>query len=322
MNIIGQRHKIVQQDIPIINTTIPDITDIPDGIKVTTNSIQNDCESNNNNSETSTAPSCINARMTCTMIIDLLNDTIINCLPTNCKNINTISTESIAKLNNLTFQSIIAKYTLDFKQSVAFEIMASSFILKSLSIEGISIEDIHTFFENNDIEKLKYTMSLSGLKKAMKNKGGEEELVMFLSGMGGTGKSEVIKVFVYFAKGISYVFGWNYDNDVVKITALTGSAACEIPNGRTLHSQAGLSSNKISLKLKETWKTTKMIIIDEVSFLDEDHIKKLDKDMRKLKESDSMYGGIHIVFVGDQLEVHLYLKEIHCNSMQLIELFS
>ena len=299
LNIIGQRHKIVQQDIPIINTTIPDITDIPDGIKVTTNSIQNDCESNNNNSETSTAPSCINARMTCTMIIDLLNDTIINCLPTNCKNINTISTESIAKLNNLTFQSIIAKYTLDFKQSVAFEIMASYFILKSLSIEGMSIEDIHTFFENNDIEKLKYTMSLSGLKKAMKNKGGEEELVMFLSGMGGTGKSEVIKAFVYFAKGISFVFGWNYDNDVVKITALTGSAACEIPNGRTLHSQAGLSSNKISLKFKETWKTTKMTIIDEVSFLDEDNIKKLDKHMRKLKESDSMYGGIHIVFVGD-----------------------
>ena len=65
-----------------------------------------------------------------------------------------------------------------------------------------------------------------------------------------------------------------------------------------------------------------MIIIDEVSFLDEDNIKKLDKHMRKLKESDSMYGGIHIVFVGDQLEVHLYLKEIHCNSMQLIEPFS
>ena len=118
MNIIGQRHKIVQQDIPIINTTIPDITDIPDGIKVTTNSIQNDCEFNNNNNETSTVHSCIKTRMTCTMIIDLLNDTIINCLPTNCNNINTISTESIAKLNDLTFQSIIAKYTLDFKQSV------------------------------------------------------------------------------------------------------------------------------------------------------------------------------------------------------------
>ena len=42
-----------------------------------------------------------------------------------------------------------------------------------------------------------------------------------------------------------------------------------------------------------------MLIIDEVSFLDEDNIRKLDKHMRKLKEKDVMYGGIHVVFVGD-----------------------
>ena len=124
----------------------------------------------------------------------------------------------------------------------------------------------------------------------MIDKGGDKELIMFLSGMGGTGKSEVIKAFVYFAKGISIAFSWVYDNDVIKITALTGSAACEIPNGRTLHSQVGLSHRKISSKLKETWITTKMIIIDEVSFLDEDNIRKLDKHMRMLKEDDSMYG--------------------------------
>ena len=64
----------------------------------------------------------------------------------------------------------------------------------------------------------------------MMDRGGDEQLVMFLSGMGGTGKSEVIKAFVEFAKGINIAFGWNYDNDVIKITALTGSAACEIPN--------------------------------------------------------------------------------------------
>ena len=115
----------------------------------------------------------------------------------------------------------------------------------------------------------KYTCSLSGLKKSMTKKGAKNNLVMFLSGMGGTGKSEVIKAFVAFAKNISYVFGWNYDNDTVKITALTGAAACEIPNGRTLHSQACLSNNKITKGAKESWKSTKILIIDEISFLDE-----------------------------------------------------
>ena len=89
-------------------------------------------------------------------------------------------------------------------------------------------------------------------EKYMTEKGGHNDLIMFLSGMGGTGKSEVIKVFAYFAKGISLVFGWNYNSDVIKITALTGAAACEIPNGRTLHSQACLSSNRVTKSNKES----------------------------------------------------------------------
>ena len=121
--------------------------------------------------------------------------------------------------------------------------------------------------------------------------------------MGGTGKSEVIKVVVQFVKGISSAFGWKYDNDVVKITALTGSAVYEVPNGGVLHSQACLSHRKISLKLEETWKSTNMIIIAEVTFLDEDNIRKLDKYMQKLKENDSMYGGVRIVFVGDLIQM-------------------
>ena len=158
----------------------------------------------------------------------------------------------------------------------------------------------------------------------MIDQGGHNDLVMFLSGMGGTGKSEVIKAFVHFAKNIRHAFGWKYDNDVIKITALTGAAACEIPNGRTLHSQACLSSQKISQKQKDTWVYTKMLVIDEVSFLDEDNLRKLDKHLRKLKEKDVMFGGVHEVFVGDffkcyQSEVHLYIKTTQFNSMLSIE---
>ena len=65
---------------------------------------------------------------------------------------------------------------------------------------------------------------------------------------------------------------------------MTGAATCEIPNGRTLHSQACLSSDRITKASKESWVSTKMLIIDEVSFLDEDSIRKLDKHMRKLEE--------------------------------------
>ena len=133
----------------------------------------------------------------------------------------------------------------------------------------------------------------------MASKGGTKDLVMFLSGMGGTDKSEVIKAFIYFAKNISILFGWNYDTDVIKVTALTGAAACEIPDGRTMHSQACLPSTKITKSKIESWKSTKMLVIDEVSFLDEENLQKLDKNMRKLKEKDVLYGGVLFVFVGD-----------------------
>ena len=117
--------------------------------------------------------------------------------------------------------------------------------------------------------------------------------------MGGTGKSEVIKAFIYFAKGISLFFGWNYNDDIIKVMAMTGAAACEIPNGRTLHSQTCLSHTNISQDKIDSWTSTKMLIIDEVSFLDESSLEKLDEHMRKLKENNVMFGDVLIVFVGD-----------------------
>ena len=80
---------------------------------------------------------------------------------------------------------------------------------------------------------------------------------------------------------------------------MTGVAACQIPNGKTIHSQACLSNKTIGQANIDSWTSTKMLIIDEVSFLDEDNLKRLDKHLRILKQNDNLYGGIHVVFVGD-----------------------
>ena len=177
--------------------------------------------------------------------------------------------------------------------------MACSFILKSFTTQNITESILQSFFRENESQRNKYTDCLKGFKKSMKDQGGEDNLVMFLSGMGGTGKSEVISAFVYFVKNISTYFDWNHDTDVVKITACTGAAACQITDGRTIHSQAGLLGS-IGKAHMEAWKSTQMLIVDEVSFLSEHLLVKLDKHMRKLKETDNiMYGGIHTIFVGD-----------------------
>ena len=124
LKIISQRHKIVKQDIPSIRATIPDITDIPDGIKTTTMASSGSIESNNNDIQTNPLPLDFNTKMSFPMIIDILNDTILSALPNNyiCTK-NDTSTDPYAQSKDLSFKAIIAKYKLDFKQAIVFEIM-------------------------------------------------------------------------------------------------------------------------------------------------------------------------------------------------------
>lgn len=131
------------------------------------------------------------------MIIDILTEVVLNQM----REVTLINQDTSDLVNNVkdsSFQSVIAKYTLDFKQSIAFEIMASSFILKSLNVGNVSEDVLHSFFEGNDEERITHAKSLPGLRKYLIEKGGHNQLIIFLSGMGGTGKSEVIKAFVFF----------------------------------------------------------------------------------------------------------------------------
>ena len=70
--------------------------------------------------------------MNCTMVIAILNDTILYGLPMASTSEHTLQHNSDHNIENISFKYIISKYKLDFKQSVAFEIMSCTFILKSL----------------------------------------------------------------------------------------------------------------------------------------------------------------------------------------------
>lgn len=239
--------------------------------------------------------------------IEILNDIILKGLPmTSIVSEHDLQTEHGGhNVESLSFKHIISKYKLDFKQSVAFEIIACSFILKSLTVHNITENVLHEFFNENETKQNKYTDCLKGFKQSMKDRGGEDQLIMFLSGIGGTGKSEVIKAFIEFVKGIRIFFDWNYDDDVIQVSAYTGAAVCQIPNGKTLHSTVGLMGpNKLTQEKIDSWKSTMMLIIDEVSFLSEHILQKADKHMKVLKEvKDIMFGGCHVIFVGDFFQI-------------------
>ena len=147
----------------------------------------------------------------CAMVIEILNDIILHGLPMSSTNKHIIHHNSNHNIENISFKYIISKYKLDFKQSVAFEIMSCSFILKSLKKQNITEDILQQFLQTSKDCRNKYTDCLKGFKKNLNDRGGEEQLIMFLSGMGGTGKSEVIKAFVEFVESISIFFDWSYN---------------------------------------------------------------------------------------------------------------
>ena len=52
--------------------------------------------------------------------------------------------------------NIVSKYKVDFKQSIAFEIMSFSFILKSLKGLNIIEDVLQQFFQENKGQQNKY----------------------------------------------------------------------------------------------------------------------------------------------------------------------
>ena len=135
----------------------------------------------------------------------------------------------------------------------------------------------------------------------MLQRGGELNLFMFLSGMGGSGKSRVINAFKKYTQNVSSFFNWHYDFHTVKITAMTGSAAALLPEGRTLHSAACLNKDDMNIQDvdRREWKHTIVLIIDEISFMDVYELNNLNRKLKLLRQSDKMFGDVQVIIVGD-----------------------
>jgi ATP-dependent DNA helicase PIF1 len=126
---------------------------------------------------------------------------------------------------------------------------------------------------------------------------------IFISGPGGSGKSFFIKEVVKHCRMV---------NKKHQVCALTGCAAMLLRcQAKTIHSWSGIGLahgdvdrivNKVtSNKMKsQKWKTTKVLIIDEVSMMSRRLFNILDslgKNIRKC--SRKAFGGLQVIFCGD-----------------------
>ena len=127
------------------------------------------------------------------------------------------------------------------------------------------------------------------------------QLICFLSGPGGSGKSAVTKAVTSYTKSFCLNLGIGYTSRVVVVTAITGAAAVSI-KGETTSKALGLNkkSTNFSNEDIEEWKNTLLVIMDEISFSNRSEIEKADVNLRALKENDNYkFGGVDVVFAGD-----------------------
>lgn len=128
-----------------------------------------------------------------------------------------------------------------------------------------------------------------------------EQLLMHVSGVGGTGKSHLIKAIVKLHERT----GKRHE---LLLGAPTGIAAVLI-NGQTLHSliMATPSNTKHTSdvnSLVQVWRYIKTLIIDETSMVGAAFLSDLSGKMRKGKGDDIVnsakpFGGVNVIFMGD-----------------------
>jgi ATP-dependent DNA helicase PIF1 len=129
---------------------------------------------------------------------------------------------------------------------------------------------------------------------------------VFFTGSAGTGKSFLLKIII---KKLQTRYGKNN----IGISAPTGLAAANI-GGQTIQRlfNIGLGKepkeillNKIKNNMDKymSWRKLTVLIIDEVSMLDSELLEKLNYLAKKIKRSESPFGGIQVIISGDFLQL-------------------
>ena len=124
------------------------------------------------------------------------------------------------------------------------------------------------------------------------------QLKMYLGGMGGTGKSQVLKALVEFFKERG-------ESHRIIILAPTGSAAALL-SGSTYHSVLNIGSDRAKnslasqINVRERLDGVNYIFLDEISMVACHELYQISASLAKARNmTETSFGGLNMIFAGD-----------------------
>lgn len=191
---------------------------------------------------------------------------------------------------------------LDEKQYIAYEAICATFLLNLVTDGG----DDTTLLGNYLSDTIPDATSdeIKDVIEELKARGGNAQLIMFLSGPAGAGKTKAVKTAEKFCYHFCKAVGSLWHDTTFLFTAYTGSAASD-SDGVTICKIGYINKGgDLTLEDKLKWKHVKILIVDEISFMQDNELIRLDRRLKECRDRTKVFGGISIIFAGDfrQLE--------------------
>ena len=146
---------------------------------------------------------------------------------------------------------------LDKGQRRAIEIFCATYVITFY-------EEAQEGSEHGALTLSLYRDALERLVEKDENKT-KHQLICFLHGPGGSGKSTVVDLFLMYAQQFSsFIEEFNFTSKTIRVTAMSGVAATVI-GGETTHSALYINKKTpITQQNVEVWAETRVLIIDEM----------------------------------------------------------
>ena len=195
------------------------------------------------------------------------------------------------------------KCNLDNHQRRAFKVITASFVLTYFKDAGKNNEEM-TSHDNQS--RTKFVKERKLLCQLAELRNDTVQLICCLHGPAGSGKSTVIELVLLYAKEYClYLPNVIFCRNTIVVTAMTGVTGTLIC-GETTHGALFLNQKReIESEQIELWADTRLLTIDEISFVSKSDFQMMHKQLGKLKqEMNKKFGGLNIIFSGDfrQLE--------------------